>query len=70
MAFNYLFSVLVFVGFVSCSSKEKGESNEKVLKPASGTSFEIFVKGLQVPWSIVFSSGSRVWLTKGPGALE
>src|SRR4030095_12793811 len=66
MILNYLFSALFFVSLFSCGNKDKLKLN----KPNIDIKFEVFASGLEVPWSIVFTSPTRVLVNERPGRLR
>ncbi|HEY3251560.1 MAG TPA: PQQ-dependent sugar dehydrogenase [Ignavibacteria bacterium] len=69
MFISYIFPGLLFFSFFSCSDKVK-ENEQKVIKQAVDIKYEVFAAGLQVPWSIVFTSASRVLINERPGRLR
>ncbi|KXK53550.1 MAG: hypothetical protein UZ05_CHB002001074, partial [Chlorobi bacterium OLB5] len=63
-----LLSLLVFSS--NCGSKNKNENKEVSIPKSGDINFEIFVNNLEVPWSIVFTSGERVLVNERPGRLR
>jgi aldose sugar dehydrogenase len=65
MVLNYILSIFLILNYFTCSKQD-------FQKPAvvSNIRFEIFTQGLEVPWSIVFTSGSRVLINERPGRLR
>jgi glucose/arabinose dehydrogenase len=57
-------AVLAFV-LLGCSGGDSG-----VATPGSGYKFETVVKGLEVPWSIVFAPDGAMYVTERPGRVR
>ncbi len=68
-----LILVLIFLNFSACGKNEtqtfKQENSNKKSAP-SQFKIEPFVQGLEVPWSIVFTSPDRILVTERPGRLR
>lgn len=62
--------IIAFTFIFSSGCKDKENKNENSVKNTSAYRIEIFVKDLEVPWSIVFSSGSRILVNERPGRLR
>jgi glucose/arabinose dehydrogenase len=65
---NYILPTLLLVNFLSCSKKE--QETVPVLDKKIDVKYEVFVSGLQVPWSIVFTSQNRVLVNERPGRVK
>ncbi|MEO8512822.1 MAG: PQQ-dependent sugar dehydrogenase, partial [Ignavibacteria bacterium] len=63
--------IAVFFFFTAgCSDKKKEVKLEQVNSKKSEYLIEVFVKDLEVPWSIIFTSDSRVLVNERPGRLR
>lgn len=67
--FNLIFALL-FTFTAGCGKKETNNESTVPTKKVSGVKTEIFVSGLEVPWSIVFTSGDRILVNERPGRLR
>jgi glucose/arabinose dehydrogenase len=70
---NILLNSFVAVFFLfsgGCSPKKETVELQQPSQKISGISYEIFVRDLEVPWSIVFASDSRVLVNERPGRLR
>ncbi len=64
------FIAVFFLLSAGCSAKKKDVNLEKVSSKKSEYSIEVFVKNLEVPWSIIFTSDVRVLVNERPGRLR
>ncbi|MCC7158640.1 MAG: PQQ-dependent sugar dehydrogenase [Ignavibacteria bacterium] len=68
-----LIIMLLFLNLSACGKNEiQNIKHEKSTKNSalSDLSIEPFVQGLEVPWSIVFTSADRILVTERPGRLR
>ena len=67
--------LLVTVNIISCSNKQEDNRTsstrtENISHSPADYRIEPFVEGLEVPWSIVFTSPERILVTERPGRLR
>lgn len=65
-----LLILLLAVQIFACSKKESQQVKQEITQKNSDYSVEILCEGLEVPWSIVFTSKSRVLVNERPGRLR
>lgn len=64
------FAALSLLFSIGCSEKKKEVNIDQVNSKTSANKIEVFVKDLEVPWSIVFTSENRVLVNERPGRLR
>lgn len=77
MHIHIIVILVSFFNLFSCSqSKENVQNTNKPIEKTTSNSetadyeIEVFVTGLEVPWSIVFTSPTRVLVTERPGRIR
>ncbi|MCI0716796.1 MAG: PQQ-dependent sugar dehydrogenase [Chlorobi bacterium] len=65
-----LFILILFLNFFGCSKKQSPPKEQEVESKSSGYKIEAFVRNLEVPWSIVFTSADRILINERPGRLR
>jgi glucose/arabinose dehydrogenase len=66
---NFLI-VLLTVNVFVCGKNETQQFKHEITQKNSDYKVEIFCESLVVPWSIVFTSGTRVLVNERPGRLR
>ncbi len=64
------FIAVFFLFSVGCFEKKKDINMHQISSKKSDFNIEVFVKNLEVPWSIVFTSENRVLVNERPGRLR
>ncbi|MCC6865343.1 MAG: PQQ-dependent sugar dehydrogenase [Ignavibacteria bacterium] len=67
--FNFILTILIAIT-AGCGNKDSGNKNNVSFNKVKGVRTEIFVSGLVVPWSMVFTSPERMLVNERPGRLR
>ncbi len=71
---SILISFLAAFNFISCSNQDDSHKSTPETQTVNSSpvdyKIEAFVEGLEVPWSIVFTSPDRVLVTERPGRIR
>jgi len=71
MTINLNLIILVLIlNIFSCPEKQSPLEEQQIEKKNSDYKIEPFVRNLEVPWSIVFTSPDRILVTERPGRLR
>lgn len=62
--------IVLFINFFGCKTKDSPEKESKLTPQNTAFKTEVFVKNLEVPWSIVFASQNRVLVNERPGRVR
>src|SRR5437016_13247403 len=71
--FTYSVLAIFVLSLFACGSPPPGQGNGEVFTSSSGDAkfkVETIITGLQVPWSIVFTSDGRMLITERPGRVR
>ncbi len=63
---NFMFALVLTLGF-SCGNQKNITENKS---SKSDFKVDVFVKDLEIPWSIVFTDSNRILITERPGRLR
>jgi aldose sugar dehydrogenase len=69
MTLNLLILIMTF-NFWACSKTEVKNEQPEIRNKENSEKIDVFCKDLEVPWSIVFTSASRVLVNERPGRLR
>jgi aldose sugar dehydrogenase len=65
-----LFIIVLFVNLLGCGEKNTPPKEQQISSKTANYKIEPFVEYLEVPWSIVFTSPTRILVTERPGRLR